>query len=340
MPMHTPTPTPAPAAPAREPVASEQGRSLATRDGAGSVQDPGPAARGERGAHGSGRVAHVDTSVRGGSSGTLKAGVALVLRSLSQSLKPLIAVGLVLIALQVVLVVTASAQQQAQAFNRIAEMLPAFMRRTLGDLTLVAVSFQGAVSGGYLHPVIVLLVSFLGIYFGSEPAHDVEAGAVDLVLARPLRRHWLITRSIALIALTTGGAPALMAIAMRLALPVFAPADAPWPAIGQVVKLSLNLAAVAMAMGTISLAIASQAKRRGTAIAAAGVIAVFFYLVMFLEPTWPPAQTIGWLSPFHYFRPLNILAGRGEPWRDLLVLFSIISLLSATAYWQFSRRDL
>jgi ABC-2 type transport system permease protein len=266
--------------------------------------------------------------------------MALVLRSLSQSAKALIAVGLVLTALQVVLVLEASAQQEAQSFSRLAEMLPAFLRRTLGDLTLIAVSFQGAVSAGYFHPVIVLLVSFVGIYFGSEPAHDVEAGAVDLVLARPVRRHWLITRSLVLIVLTTCGAPAVMAMAMRLTLPLFAPADAPWPALAQVLKMSLNLAAVATAMGTISLAIASQAKRRGTPIAAAGVLTVFCYLVTFLEPTWTPAQAIGWLSPFHYFRPLNILAARAEPWRDLLVLGSIGALLAAVAYWQFSRRDL
>ncbi len=270
----------------------------------------------------------------------LTAGLALTARSLSRSLWPLLAVGAVMIALQLVLVLQASAQQQAQSFGRIAEMLPAFLRRSLGDLTLVLVSFPGAVSAGFFHPVIVLLVSFLGIYFGSEPAHDVETGYVDLLLARPLRRHWLITRSLALILISTCAAPALMLATMRLALHLFAPAGAPWPAVATVVKMTMNLAAIAACVGTLSLLIASRARRRGTAIAVGGVAAVCCYLVTFLEPTWAPAQMVGWLSPFHFYRPLNILAARVEPWRDLLVLGIVGAVLTAAAYWQFNRRDL
>jgi ABC-2 type transport system permease protein len=269
----------------------------------------------------------------------LTAGLALIARSLSRSFRPLLAVGVVLAALQLVLVLNASSQQQAQSFGRLAEMLPAFLQRALGDLTLVMVSFQGAVSAGYFHPVIVLLVSFLGIYFGSEPAYDVEAGFVDLLLARPLRRHWLITRSLALILSSTCAAPAIMAITMWVALRAFAPPDAPWPPTANVAKMAMNLAAVAAVSGAFSLLVASRARRRATAIAAAGVTAVFFYLVTFLEPTWTPAQAIGWLSPFHYFHPLNILAARVEPWHDLLVLGVAGALLTAAAYWQFARRD-
>jgi len=270
----------------------------------------------------------------------LTAGLALTAHSLNRSLRPLLAVGVVMIALQLVLVLQASVQQQAQSFGRIAEMLPAFLRRSLGDLTLVLVSFPGAVTAGYFHPVVVLLVCFLGIYFGSEPAYDVEAGYVDLFLARPLRRHWLITRSLALILIGTCAAPAMMAATMRVALHLFAPADAPWPTVATVLKMTMNLAIVAASVGTISLLVASRARRRGTAIAVAGVAAVFCYLVTFLEPTWAPAQAIGWLSPFHYYRPLTTLAARAEPWRDMFVLGTVGVLLTAAAYWQFNRRDL
>jgi ABC-2 type transport system permease protein len=311
--MSTQTPTPATAAPARKLARPEHAVSAE----AGAAARPATA-----------RVAS-----------PAKACAALVLRSLSQSLKPLIAVGLVLMLLQVVLVLEASAQQQAHSFSRLAEMLPDFIRRTLGEMTLVAVSFQGAVCAGYFHPVVVLLVSFVSIYFGSEPAHDVEAGAVDLILARPLRRHWLVTRSLVLVVLSACAAPTMMALTMRVALQMLAPADAPWPAATQVLKMSVNLAAVASVMGAISLAIAARARRRGTPIAAAGVLTVLFYLVMFLEPTWRPAQTIGWLSPYHYFTPLNILAARGNPWRDVLVLVSAAAVLAAIAWQQFSQRD-
>ncbi len=269
----------------------------------------------------------------------LTAGLALMARSLRRSLWPLLAGGLVLIVLQLVLVLNAISQQEAQSLSRLAELLPAFVRRALGDLTLVMGSFQGAVTASYFHPVVVLLVTFLGIYVGSEPAYDVEAGVVDLLLARPLRRHWLITRSLALMLLITCAAPAIMAITMWATLYVFARADVPWPSAANVVKMSMNFAALAAVSGTISLLVASRARRRGTAITVAGVTAVFGYLLTFLEPTWTPAQAIGWLSPFHYYHPLYILAGRKEPWQDLLVLGVAGVLLTVASYWQFAHRD-
>ncbi len=270
-----------------------------------------------------------------------RAGLALIGRSLGRVLKPLIAVALVLAALQLVLVLQANAQQEAQAFGRIAEMMPAFVRRSLGEMTLVVVSFQGAVCAAFFHPVVVLLVTFIGVYFGSEPAHDVEASLVDLVLSRPLPRHWVITRSLALILLGTCGAVAVLALVMAASLQLFAAANAAAaPPAATVLKMALNLAAVATLAGTISLAAASRARRRGTAIAAAGVIVVFLYLVTFLEPTWAPAAAIGPLSPFHYYHPVNMLAGRGGPWRDVSMLAGASLACAAFAYWQFTRRDL
>jgi ABC-2 type transport system permease protein len=271
-----------------------------------------------------------------------RAGTALIGRSLGRVLKPAIAVGLVLAALQVVLVLVAEAQQQGHAFGRIAEMIPAFVRRSLGELTIAVVSFQGAVSLAFFEPLIVVLVAFIGVYFGSEPAYDVEAGLVDLVLSRPLPRHWVITRSLALILVGTGAAPAVLALAMAVSLRLFVAPDvaAAAPAAMAVLKMSINLAAVATLAGTISLAVASRARRRGAAIAVAGVIVVFCYLVTLLEPSWAPAAAIGPLSPFHYYHPVNALTGRGEPWRDVAVLGAASLACAAFAYWQFTRRDL
>jgi ABC-type transport system involved in multi-copper enzyme maturation permease subunit len=266
---------------------------------------------------------------------------ALIRRSLSRVLKPLIAVGLVLAALQTVLVLQANAQQEAQTFGRIAEMMPAFIRRALGEMTLVVVSFQGAVSAAFFHPVVVLVIAFIGVYFGSEPAYDVESGIVDLVLSRPLPRQWVITRALALVLIGTCAAPAILALTMAVALRLFTPgALAQAPTATTVLKMALNLTALATLAGTISLAVASRARRRGTAISVACVTGVLCYLVTFLEPTWAPAQAIGPLSPFHYYHPVNILAGRSEPWRDLIVLGGASAAFAALAYWQFNRRDL
>ena len=56
---------------------------------------------------------------------------------------------------------------------------------------------------------IVIALQALTIALATVPASEVETGFADLILARPLRRHWLITRTIALL---------LLAIVMLLAV--------------------------------------------------------------------------------------------------------------------------
>jgi ABC-2 type transport system permease protein len=265
---------------------------------------------------------------------------ALVVRSLVRARLFMVAACLLLAAFQVALVVQAGSQYEMQAFGRMAELMPAFVRRTLGDLTAAILSFEGVVAAAYFHPVIVMLVAHLAVYLGTEPAHDVESGLVDLLLARPVPRHALITRSLVLIAIGTLVLPFTLALTMWVALPLLAPADAPWPAARVVLAMTVSLTFVSACFGTLALLIASRARRRGVAIAIASVLTVVMYLVVFLEATWAPARAIGWLSPFHYFHPIGMLAGRVELWRDLLVLGTAIAGLSALAYTTFNRRDL
>src|SRR5262245_53469723 len=90
---------------------------------------------------------------------------------------------------QIVIVGQASALEQAQGFSRMAEFVPAFLQRGLGNRSLLLVTFKGTIALGYFHPVVAVLLSVLAIYFVTEPAHEVESGLVDVTLARPVPRH-------------------------------------------------------------------------------------------------------------------------------------------------------
>jgi beta-exotoxin I transport system permease protein len=265
---------------------------------------------------------------------------ALVGRSLARARALLIAACVLLAVFQIALVIQAGSQYESNVFDRMSDLMPAFLRRTLGDLTFAILSFEGVVSAGYFHPVIVLLIAHLAVYVATEPAHDVEAGLVDLILARPVPRHALITRSLVVVGIAASVVPAAMALTMWSALRAFSPEGAPWPSARSVMRLSISLASVSACFGAIALAIATSARRRGTAVATASILMLLAYLVMFLEPTWAPARAVGWLSPFHYFRPILIVAGRADVWRDLIVLGGVSAVAVATAYWTFARRDM
>ena len=122
----------------------------------------------------------------------------LLLRSAAQSKYVLLGGIVVLSLFQFLLIGQAAEIERSQAFGRMAEFVPAFLQKGLGQQALLLATFRGTVSFGYFHPVIVCLLSLIAIYIATEPAHEVESGLVDIVLARSVPRHRVITRSLLL----------------------------------------------------------------------------------------------------------------------------------------------
>ena len=102
----------------------------------------------------------------------------------------------------------------------------------------------------------------------------------------------------------------------------------------------VHLAGVAWCFSGFALAIAAGARRWSTAFTTAALAAVVLYLVDFLAIGWPPMRTIAWISPFHYYPALSILAGTAPAWRNLATLMSASAILCGIGYWRFNRRDL
>jgi ABC-type transport system involved in multi-copper enzyme maturation permease subunit len=101
-----------------------------------------------------------------------------------------------------------------------------------------------------------------------------------------------------------------------------------------------HLAAVAICFGAFALAVAAGARRWLTAFATAAFTVVILYLIDFLAIGWPLMRTIAWISPFHYYDGLGILAGDAAPRRDLTILLSTAVAFVVVAYVRFNRRDL
>jgi ABC-type transport system involved in multi-copper enzyme maturation permease subunit len=242
--------------------------------------------------------------------------------------------------MQLVIVGQASAIEEQQSFGRMTELVPAFLQRGLGARAMLLVTFKGTVCFGYFHPVVVVLISVLAVYLTTEPAHEVEAGFVDLELARSVPRHAIVTRSLMAAAIAVCTAAGLMACGTWLGLHVFAsPAfDAPSPAV--IARLLLHLVSVAALFGALGLTIAAGARRWSTAFVTASLAVVGLYLVDFLAIGWPGMRSIAWISPFRYYPALSIIAGDAPAVRNVVILLTCAAALCATGYWRFERRDL
>jgi len=265
---------------------------------------------------------------------------SLIRRTLAQGRYVLIGCWVLLCGLQLIIVGQAAAIEEQQSFGRLTELVPAFLQRGLGSRAMLLATFKGTVAFGYFHPVVVVIISVLAAYFTTEPAHEVEAGLVDLELARPMPRHAIVTRSLVAGAIAVSIAGLLMVAGTRIGLSVFASPRFDAPSAGVLGGLILNLASVAVLFGAVGLAIAAGARRWSTAFVSTVLAIIALYLIDFLAIGWPMMRSVAWVSPFHYYPALSIITGDAPLGRNVAILLTAAAGFVALGYWRFNRRDL
>lgn len=267
--------------------------------------------------------------------------VFLLLLSLSlKRARPLlVATGVLLFAFQILLVFIAGSIQSTGGFDQLASLMPPFVRAILGPAMGSVMSFAGIVCLGYFHLAIFIALLVLVIALSTLPAADVESGFADLILARPLARHWIITRTIALVVLTILLMLALMVAGTWTGLSLFAPENAPWPPASMIGSLVLNLGMLMLCWSGIAMAFAA-ACRRSVASAITALLALVTLLLDLTSRLWSPAERIAWLSPFRYFIPFDLVMGSELPMENVLVLWAIAMSGFTVAYFLFSQRDI
>ncbi len=264
----------------------------------------------------------------------------LLRRSFWRAAAGFAAVAGILAAFQLIMVLTATVYQSANSFETLISLVPASLQRAMGPSMLTLASFQGIVTFGYFHPVAVLVLVLGAAYVATEMAGEVEWGLFDLELARPIARHWIVTRSLILaFGLTLSGAIA-MACATWVGLAVFAPDGARWPSAWTLFQLGAHLVMLGWCFAAGGAAVAAFARRRGSAFGIVALSTVFLYLVSVVADLWRPAAPLRWISPFHYYSGVAVVNGAASTGFDLAVLAIPVLVFSLIAYWQFGRRDL
>ena len=263
----------------------------------------------------------------------------LLTLSLKRARTLLWATGCLLAAFQVLLVLIAGSIERAGDFEQLAALLPPFARALLGPSVASVMSFRGVVCLGYFDLAIVIALLALAIALATVPASEVESGFADLILARPLRRHWLVTRTVALLLLAIGMMLTLMIAGTYAGLMLLAPENASWPSPRMIGSLSLNLALLMLCWGGVAMAFGA-ACRRSVAGAVTGLLALAALLLDITGRLWPPADTIAWLSPFRYFIPFDLVMGTDLPVENMLVLWAVGATGISLAYFLFSQRDI
>lgn len=249
-------------------------------------------------------------------------------------------IGVLLALLQVVLILVASSIDKSGQFATLGLMMPDFVKALLGPAVASFLSFAGIASLGYFDPPVLVAILGLTITVATQIAYEVESGFLDVVLARPIARHWIVTRSIAVTLVAITMVVALMVTGTSIGLKYIAPAVAEKPTPGLVLQLAANLWMQCVAWSAIAMALAANARRRGIAAGFAGVLALVGFLLDYIARLWDAAKAVVWISPFAYFKPLELVMGDSLPPGHMLVLAGVTIAGWGVTYVLFLRRDI
>ncbi len=270
----------------------------------------------------------------------MRAAALLFTYSLKRVRTLVITTGLLLAALQLVLIFVAGAIQTSGGFEQLSSLLPPFARQLLGPAVVTMMSFSGIVCLGYFELAVMGTLIALAVTLATVPTSEVEIGFMDLILARPLARHWIITRTIVLTTLVSAFMLALMVAGTWIGLRMFAPKGVLWPSTTLINSLAVNLGMLTLCWGGVAMAIGAASSRRSVAGGAAGLLALATFLLDYIARLWQPAESIAWLSPFRYYNPFDLITGNALPLKNLFILGAIAVAGFAAAYVLFARRDI
>src|SRR5205085_2021392 len=113
---------------------------------------------------------------------------------------------------------------------------------------------------------------------------------------------------------------AMMAIGTWIGMSEFAANEARGPSPRLIGSLVINLGLLMLCWTSVAMAIGCACRRRGSAGAIAGLLALTAYLTDYIGRAWKPAESIAWLSPFRYYAPFELVMGSALSARNLYVL--------------------
>lgn len=263
---------------------------------------------------------------------------ALFMRNLRHHAVLLLALWLGLVLLELAIVRIGAQIETGPGIRAILEqVLPQQLRQVIiGQVDLL--SFTGLVGFGFQHPLVLTAAAAFLMVVATIPAGERETGLLDLILARPLPRARYLLAVLLLVVLGALLFPAAILAGAALGLAtVQVPEQV---SLGSYGPAAANLAALLLAVGGGTLLLASRARRRGVAAAQAAGLWLLFYWLDVLAGIWKPLASVSWLSPFHYFRPMESVVLRTTPWFGLAVLLGIFLAGATLSLLQFRRQDL
>ncbi len=246
----------------------------------------------------------------------------------------------ILAGFQVLVAALADWLASSSAFGQIAALVPPNVKALMGPSFLTMMSVSGIVALGYYHTAVEAALVALMIVAGTEPVGEQEAGFTDLVLSRSVPRTAVMGRTLLLVVLCPTIVVPAMGAGTAAGVRWMLRSDLPAPDPATIAAIMVNLWALLIAWGGIAMAVASVVRRRGQAVGLVAAAALVTVLIDYLARAWTTIRQVAWVSPFHFYSPLEIVTGAPLSTASVATLLAIGAVGATTAFVVFGRKDL
>jgi ABC-2 type transport system permease protein len=264
----------------------------------------------------------------------------LVIRAFRESWPTTLLLGLVLMGVEAALafVLPKFGAQMSEQWLQL-DFARGIMQAMLGTEIGDRIGPQMFQSIAWVHPVpLALTWAHALVSCTRVPAGEVDRGTADVLLGLPVSR-WEVFRSETVVWLVGGAAILAAALAGNILGAQGLPPEHR-PRIFRLCIVLANLFCLYAAVGGLAWLVSSCSDRRGRAMTIVFLVLLSLFLLNYLAQFWHPLESIVFLSPLHYHRPVNVLGTGAWPWKDMSVLLIAGGAMWLTGGAVFARRDL
>lgn len=193
---------------------------------------------------------------------------------------------------------------------------------------------------GQTHPILLVASLLFIVGLGVRAvAGELEAGSLDLTLARPISRTRYLGSHVAV--MVPGAALLALAYATGAVVAdrIFDPPGVPLEP-GRMLLAAFQAWLLFVAIGAVTLLVSAALSERGRALATAIGIVLVMYIGNFLFALWEPLNVLTRFTLFWYFTPGPAIQTGDVAWGDCAVLAGVIVVAATAALAVFTRRDL
>jgi hypothetical protein len=191
----------------------------------------------------------------------------------------------------------------------------------------------------WTHPVVLGLIwSHAILQCARYPAGEIDRGTIDILLGWPVSRRaaW---HAATLVWFLSGAVVVTSALA-GYGLATLGLEAATRPPFARAATAAVNLFALYLAAGALTLVASSLSSRQIHATATGFAVVAGSFLLNFLGPYWPIADAVSFLGLLEYYKPALILRDGGVPLANIVVLTAASALLWLVGMEITARRDI